>query len=180
MGWLNRNRNNGWSDDEEYRFKKQATIEDFTIGIRSDNSVVVMIDGEPFDGSVMHILRDEIAPMVGLRVDPRWNTHQLGSKLVDIINGEDGGSGRTSSSRCNEGRSHRKYVFKTIGHEEEERTSYQLCDSLEEAREVMADFINTRSDEHRVPPKIREGRHGIKELHFSDYDWWYEMWIEEE
>ncbi|MBO7492586.1 MAG: hypothetical protein J6T87_00400 [Bacteroidales bacterium] len=175
MGWYSRNNN-----DETSRYKKEASIGNLTIGIRPDNSVELILDGKIYNGNVMRVLRDEVAPEVGLSVDPRWNTRQLGSKLVDIINGADGGSGRTSSSRCNEGRSHRKYVFKTIGHEEEERTSYQLCDSLEEAREVMADFINTRSDEHRVPPKIREGRHGIKELHFSDYDWWYEMWIEEE
>ena len=174
MGWFSRNNN------ETPHYKKEASIGNLTIGIRPDNSVELILDGKIYNGNVMRVLRDEVAPEVGLSVDPRWNTRQLGSKLVDIINGADGRSDRTSSSRCNEGRSHRKYVFKTIGHEEEERTSYQLCDSLEEAREVMADFINTRSDEHRVPPKIREGRHGIKELHFSDYDWWYEMWIEEE
>ena len=138
MGLLNRNRNNRWSDDGDYRFKKQATIEDFTIGIRSDNSVVVLIDGEPFDGSVMHILRDEIAPMVGLRVDPRWNTHQLGSTLVDFING--GGDASSSS---------RKY-FRIIYHYWAiPRGLVVEADTVDEAMKKARDLIRSGRDNGR-------------------------------
>ncbi len=92
MGWFSRNNNN----DETSRYKKEASIGNLTIGIRPDNSVELILDGRIFNGNVMRFLRDEVAPRVGLSVDPRWNTHQLGSKLVDFINEDEGAS---SSSR---------------------------------------------------------------------------------
>ena len=92
MGWFNRN-----NDDERSRYKKAATIENLTIGILPNNSVELLIDGRPYTGNVMPVLRDKVAPRVGLQVDPRWNTHQLGSKLVDFIN--EGGDASSSSRK---------------------------------------------------------------------------------
>ena len=92
MGILNNNRNNYVTP----RYKKAATIENLTIGILPNNSVELLVDGRPYTGNVMPVLRDKVAPEVGLSVDPRWNTHQLGSKLVDFINEDEGAS---SSSR---------------------------------------------------------------------------------
>ena len=87
MGWFNRNNN-----DETSRYKKEASIGNLTIGIRPDNSVELILDGKIYNGNVMRFLRDEVAPEVGLSVDPRWNTHQLGSKLVDFITEDEGAS----------------------------------------------------------------------------------------
>ena len=67
-------------------FKKSATIGEFTIGMRRDGSIDVLIDGEPFSGKVKGLLRDEIAPEAGFDVDHKWTTRQLGSKLIDHIN----------------------------------------------------------------------------------------------
>ena len=80
-GLFSRNNNN-----ETSRYKKKATIGKFTIGISPDNSVGVLIDGNPFLGDVKGLLRDEIAPMVQLNVDSKWNTQQLGKKIIDNIN----------------------------------------------------------------------------------------------
>lgn len=68
-------------------YKKVASFEEFTIGIRPDNSVEVLRNGDVLDQrKVRPLLRDKIALMVGFRVDSSWNTHQLGSKLVNFIN----------------------------------------------------------------------------------------------
>lgn len=67
-------------------FKKSATIGEFTIGMRRDGSIDVLIDGEPFSGKVKGMLRNEIAPEAGFDVDHKWTTRQLGSKLIDHIN----------------------------------------------------------------------------------------------
>ena len=76
------------SRGERPRFKKEATIGDreLTIGICPDESVAVLIQDELYEGEVLPILRDVIAPMLRFRVEPRWNTRELGRKLVDYIN----------------------------------------------------------------------------------------------
>lgn len=81
MGLFFRKRSNS-----TFSYKKKATIGDYTIGIRSDKSVEVLVDGKPFSGNVKSLLRDEIAPMVQLDIDPEWNTQQLGKKIIDNIN----------------------------------------------------------------------------------------------
>jgi len=130
MGWFSRNNN-----DETSRYKKKATIGKFTIGIRDDNSVEVLIDGNPFLGDVKGLLRDEIAPMVGLRVDPRWNTHQLGSKLVDTINGA---GDATSNSR--------KYFRITYHYWAIPRGLVVEADTIDEAMENARNLISSGSD----------------------------------
>lgn len=81
MGLFFRKRSNSTSS-----YKKKATVGDYTIGIRSDKSVEVLVDGKPFTGNVKGLLRDEIAPMMQLDIDPEWNTQQLGKKIIDNIN----------------------------------------------------------------------------------------------
>ncbi len=129
MGWFNRN-NNATS-----RYKKEATIENLTIGILPNNSVELLVDGRPYTGNVMQVLRDKVAPMVGLRVDSRWNTHQLGSKLVDFING-----GGDASSRS------RKY-FRIIYHYwTRPRGLVVEADTLDEAMKKARDLIRSGRD----------------------------------
>ncbi len=81
MGLFFRKRSNSTSS-----YKKKATVGDYTIGIRFDKSVEVLVDGKPFTGNVKGLLRDEIAPMTQLDIDPEWNTQQLGKKIIDNIN----------------------------------------------------------------------------------------------
>lgn len=81
MGLFFRKRSNSTSS-----YKRKATVGNYTIGIRSDKSVEVLVDGKPFTGNVKGLLRDEIAPMMQLDIDPEWNTQQLGKKIIDNIN----------------------------------------------------------------------------------------------
>ena len=132
MGWFNRN-NNGTS-----RYKKEATIGNCTIGILPDNSVELLLDGRRYTGNVMPVLRDKVAPRVGLQVDPRWNTHQLGSKLVDFING---GCDASSSSR--------KY-FRIIYHYWAiPRGLVVEADTVDEAMKKARDLIRSGRDNGR-------------------------------
>ena len=85
------------NSDERSNYKKEASIE-FTIGIRPDNSVEVLVDGSTYNNDVKPLLRDVIAPIVGLNANQSWNTRELGSRLVDFINEESKGRCRTSSS----------------------------------------------------------------------------------
>ncbi len=166
------------NSDERSDYKKEASIE-FTIGIRPDNSVEVLVDGSTYNNDVKPLLRDVIAPIVGLNANQSWNTRELGSRLVDFINEESKGRCRTSSSSTSSSNEyHRRYAFKTIGYEDETLTSEEIFDTMEEAEAAMADFIEYRTAENSTPPTIIEARHGRKELHFGEYDWWYEFWIE--
>ena len=64
--------------------KKTATYGEYVINIASDNSVTVLKNG-----NVCKVAKDalrEIAALVGFDVDAKWNTRQLGAKLVDAIN----------------------------------------------------------------------------------------------
>ena len=72
------------------KYKTQATFENYTIGVKEDNSVEILIDGELCTGVLVSILRNEIAPKVGFKVDPSLNVRRLGKKLVDYINSMDG------------------------------------------------------------------------------------------
>ena len=67
-------------------FKKSAVSGDYTIGITPENKVVVNKGSKAYDNT-KGALR-EISEKVGFEVDPNWNTQQLGSKLVDFINGK--------------------------------------------------------------------------------------------
>lgn len=133
MGWFNRNNNN-----ETPRYKKEASIGNLTIGIRPDNSVELILDSKIYNGNVMRFLRDEVAPEVGLSVDPRWNTHQLGSKLVDIIN-EDGGA--SSSSR--------KYFRITYHYWAIPRGLVVEANTVDEAMKKARDLIRSGRDNGR-------------------------------
>ena len=66
-------------------YKKEANYGKYTIGIRDDYSVEVLEDGKVYNGMVRPLLCNEIAPQVGLMVDPDWNTQDLGRKLVEWI-----------------------------------------------------------------------------------------------
>ena len=66
-------------------YKKEANYGKYTIGIRDDYSVEVLEDGKVYNGKVMPLLRDEIAPQVDFKVNPKWNTQDLGRKLVEWI-----------------------------------------------------------------------------------------------
>ena len=65
-------------------FKKSAVSGDYTIGITPENKVVVNKDGKACDNA-KGALR-EISEKVGFEIDPKWNTQQFGSKLVDFLN----------------------------------------------------------------------------------------------
>ena len=128
MGWFSNN-------NERSRYKKEASIGNLTIGIRSDNSVELILDGKIYNSNVMRFLRDEVAPEVGLSVDPRWNTHQLGSKLVDFING--GGDASSNS---------RKY-FRIIYHYWAIPKGLVVeADTLDEAMKKARDLIRSGHD----------------------------------
>ena len=133
MGWFNRNNNN-----ETPRYKKEASIGNLTIGIRPDNSVELILDGKIYNGNVMRVLRDEVAPRVGLSVDPRWNTHQLGSKLVDFINEDDGASSRS-----------RKIFRITYHYWAIPRGIVVEADTLDEAMKKARDLIRSGRDNGR-------------------------------
>lgn len=64
--------------------KKSATHKDYTIVVMKDNKVVVCKGDEYYDNT-KGVLR-EIAEKLGFEVDPKWNTQQFGSKLVDFLN----------------------------------------------------------------------------------------------
>ena len=130
MGWLNRN-----NDDERSRYKKAATIENLTIGICPNNRVELLIDGRPYTGNVMRVLREKVAPTVGLEVDPRWNTHQLGSKLVDFINGGDDASSKS-----------RKYFRITYHYWAIPRGLVVEADTLDEAMKKARDLMRRGRD----------------------------------
>lgn len=90
MGLFNRKHTNDRSRqrDERPRFLKEASIGngEVTIGICPDGSIAVLIQDEPYEGEILPLLRDVIAPTLRFRVEPRWNTRELGRKLVDYIN----------------------------------------------------------------------------------------------
>lgn len=67
-------------------FKKSASANGFVVGILPDSKVVVTKGGAPCDNA-KGALR-EVAEAVGFTIDAKWNTQQLGSKLVDFINGK--------------------------------------------------------------------------------------------
>ena len=67
-------------------FKKSASAKGYVIGITADSKVMVTKGGAPCDNA-KGALR-EVAEAVGFTIDAKWNTQQLGSKLVDFINGK--------------------------------------------------------------------------------------------
>ena len=81
-------------------YKKQATFKEYTIGVRENNSIEVLVNGKPYDGAVKPLLRD-IAQNVGFSVEKKWNTQDLGRKLVDIINNKKTIMGNTNSNNNN-------------------------------------------------------------------------------
>ena len=63
--------------------KKTATYGEYVIKVADDNSVTVFKNGNECDVAKA-ALRD-IAALVGFDVDAKWNTRQLGAKLVVVI-----------------------------------------------------------------------------------------------
>jgi len=62
---------------------QQATVGCYTIYIRGTETVEVYRTYDNIKGALR-----EIAEKIGFEVDPKWNTQQFGSKLVDFINGK--------------------------------------------------------------------------------------------
>jgi hypothetical protein len=62
---------------------QQATVGCYTVYIRSTETVEVYRTYDNTKGALR-----EIAEKLGFEVDPKWNTQQFGSKLVDFINGK--------------------------------------------------------------------------------------------
>ena len=65
-------------------YKSYADFGNFTIGVRIDNSIEVLVLGVPYDDAVKPLLR-EIAAKLGFVVVKSWNTRQLGAYLVAYI-----------------------------------------------------------------------------------------------
>lgn len=66
-------------------YKKQATFKEYTIGIRENKSVEILVNGKPYDGVVKKLLM-EIASQVGVAVEKDWNTQYMGHIVVKHIN----------------------------------------------------------------------------------------------
>ena len=64
--------------------RKKATVGDYVIIINDDNSVVVQKNGNACANSKA-ALRD-IANLIGIEVEDKWTTRQLGAKVVKAIN----------------------------------------------------------------------------------------------
>ena len=60
---------------------KEATVGCYNIYLRDSGTVEVYRTYDNTKGALR-----EIAEKVGFEVDPKWNSQQLGSKLVDFIN----------------------------------------------------------------------------------------------
>ncbi len=106
-------------------YKKQATFKEYTIGVRENNSIEVLVNGKPYDGAVKPLLRD-IAQNVGLSVEEKWNTQDLGRKLVDIVNNKETKMGKPTSNKNNKEKSPAilinimysgSYLKENLGHE---------------------------------------------------------------
>ena len=67
-------------------FKKSARTKGFVVGILPDSKVVVTKGGETCSNAIAALR--ELAKSVGFPIDAKWNTQQLGNKLVDFINGK--------------------------------------------------------------------------------------------
>lgn len=162
-------------------YKKSATIGKYTIGVRLDGGIDVLVNGNPCgDREAKSLLRDQIATKLNFDCNPDWNTRQMGSKLVDFIMGESDCNSEQKPKRSEPEPFQCKYAFQTIGYEDEDRTSYEEFDSREEAEEAMEDFIMCRTEAFSENEyRVTEGRHGSFELHFEGSSWWYKMWIEE-
>ena len=65
-------------------YKEKAVIDGVTIGVNSNNSIEISNADFP---SVKEGLRC-LAEKAGFKVDPKWNTQQLGKKLIAHINGK--------------------------------------------------------------------------------------------
>ncbi len=74
------------AEPKDDQIKKSAVYEDYTIVVMRDNKVVVG-KGDDFYDNTKGALR-EISGKVGFDYDAQWTTQQLGSKLVDFINGK--------------------------------------------------------------------------------------------
>lgn len=66
------------------KYKASAVIDGVIIWINTDNSVEI---SKCDYASVKEGLRD-LASKVGLNVDPKWTTQQLGKKIIAHVNGK--------------------------------------------------------------------------------------------
>ena len=65
-------------------YKEKAVVNGVTIWLNSDNSIET---NDSRYSSVKEGLRD-LAQKAGLKIDPSWNTQQLGKKLIAHVNGK--------------------------------------------------------------------------------------------
>ncbi|MBO4588126.1 MAG: PD-(D/E)XK nuclease family protein [Bacteroidales bacterium] len=139
-------------------YKKQATFKEYTIGVRENNSIEVLVNGKPYDGAVKHLLQD-IAQNVGFSVEKKWNTQDLGRKLVDIINNKETKIGKPTSNITNKEKTPAilinimysgSYLKENLGHE-------------------VINLIATDNDEHYiyVNPIGKIGKDAIKKYNIE-------------
>jgi len=64
-------------------YKKSANSGEYMIGVLESGSVEVYRVYDNVKGALR-----EVAEKEGFQVDPNWTTRQLGSKLIDFINGK--------------------------------------------------------------------------------------------
>lgn len=64
-------------------YKKSAISGEYMIGVLENGSIEVYRVYDNVKGALR-----EVAEKEGFQFDPEWNTRQLGSKLVDFINGK--------------------------------------------------------------------------------------------
>ncbi len=65
-------------------YKEKAVVDGVTIWLNSDNSIEISKTDFP---SVKEGLR-YLAAKAGLKVDTKWNTQQLGKKIIAHVNGK--------------------------------------------------------------------------------------------
>ena len=68
---------------KEFGDGKQATVGCYHIRVQDSGSIEIYRTYDNTKGALR-----EMSEKVGFEVDPKWNTQQFGSKLVDFINGK--------------------------------------------------------------------------------------------
>ena len=64
--------------------KKKASYSDYEVSVVENGKIIVKRADEVLPNS-MGALRD-IASAIGFVIEPKWNTQQNGSKLIDFLN----------------------------------------------------------------------------------------------
>ena len=73
-------------EEKNIAIKKSASYGEYIINIAEDNKVIVLKNGVECDNSKTALR--EIASSISFTIDPKWNTRQVGAKVVDALNGD--------------------------------------------------------------------------------------------